>query len=62
MMYFLNKHVQDGWEHLYEHFECDADAMKWACNQLSDTCNMVALYRHENEDTCGIKHFIASYE
>ena len=62
MMYFLNKHVQGGWEHEYEHFGSDADAMTWARNQLDDTCNMVALYRHEDEDTCGIKHFVVSYD
>lgn len=62
MLYFLNKHIQGGWESKYQHFDNDADAMTWARNELGDTCNMVALYRHENEDTCGIKHFVVSYD
>lgn len=61
-MYFINKRVQDGWEHEYPHFDCDADAMIYGRNQLGDTCTMVAIYRHEDEDTCGIKHFLVSYD
>lgn len=61
-MYFINMRVQDGWEHKYEHFECDADAMMYGRSLLGDTCKMVAIYRHLDNDTCGIKEFIAAYD
>lgn len=62
MMYFINKRKQNGWEHEYIHADCDADAMAYCRHQLDDTCVMVAVYRHEDNDTCGIKHFIAAYD
>lgn len=61
-MYFFNCHVQDGWNHRYEWFTCDADAMMYARTLLGDTCNMVAVYRHRDSDKCGIKDFVASYD
>lgn len=62
MMYCLNKHHQGEWEQKYEHFDNDADAMTWARSELGNECNMVSLYRHDDDDSCGIKHFIAGYE
>lgn len=61
-MYFINKRVLGGWEHDYQHFSDDADAMVYARNQLSDTCSMVAVYRHEDNDTCGRKQFLVAYD
>lgn len=61
-MYCINKRVQDGWEQEYPQFECDADAMQYGRNQLSDTCIMVSVYRHDDHDTCGRKKFIAAYD
>lgn len=60
-MYLINCHVQNRWEQDYQWFECDADAMMYSRSKLSDTCNMVAVYRHRDSDTCGIKDFVASY-
>lgn len=60
-MYFINKRVQDEWEHEYPQFECDADAMEYGRNQLSDTCIMVSVYRHEDQNTCGRIKFVAAY-
>lgn len=61
-MYFLNKHNKGNWEPKYQHFDNDADAMTWARSELCNDCDMVSLYRHEDEDSCGIKHFVVSYE
>ena len=61
-MYFINMRVQGGWEHEYPHFAEDADAMIYGRNKLGDTCSMVAIYRHEDEDTCGVKHFLVAYD
>ena len=61
-MYFINKRVQGGWEHEYVYFNHDADAMVYGRNQLGDTCSMVAVYRHDDYDTCGIKRFLVSYD
>lgn len=62
-LYFFNKHTALGWEHEYNHYECDADAMMAARNRLaSEEINMIAVYRHESEDTAGIKHFVVAYD
>ena len=61
-MYFFNKREQNGWEHEYCDFECDADAMMYGRHLLCDTCSMVAVYRHEDNDTFGIKKFVAAYD
>lgn len=61
-MYFINMRVKDGWEHEYPHFEDDADAMIYGRNKLGATCSMVAIYRHDDEDTCGVKHFLVAYQ
>lgn len=61
-MYHIHKRTQNGWEDKYIHADCDADAMMSARRELDETCSMVSIYRHEDEDTCGIKHFVAAYD
>lgn len=62
-LYFFNKHTQTGWEHEYQHYHCDADAMEDARQRLrTEAINMIAVYRHETEDTADIKHFVAAYD
>jgi len=61
-MYHILKREQNGWESEYRHFKADADAMMYGRNQLGDTCSMVSIYRHEDNDTCGRKTHIASYD
>lgn len=61
-MYLINKHTQNGWEQEYIFESSDEDAMMRGRNCLNETCNMVAIYRHKDYDSCGIKKFIASYD
>lgn len=63
-MYFFNINTSTGWEHKYPYHECDADAMQDARRELQsrDDANMIAVYRHEDHDTCGIKHFVVAYD
>lgn len=63
MMYLINLRQQDGWHQEYRHFETDADAMISARNLLATTESiMVAVYRHRDLDTCGVKDFVVAYD
>ena len=60
--YFINRHEQDGWNGIYKHFHCDADAMVYARSLLGATCNCVSIYRHLSDDSCSTKTFVAAYD
>lgn len=63
MMYFINIRTSIGWEHRYIDFTCDADAMVHARHILHGSdVSMVAVYRHRDRNTCGIKDFVVAYD
>lgn len=58
-----NFNIEGNWMQDYKDYECDADAMSEARKEMYEKrAYMVAIYKHEDNDTCGrVKHIVSYY-
>lgn len=63
MLYHFSYYTEKEHKDEYHHISSDADAMMAARKTMRiENAETIYIYRHKDENTCGIKEFVVCYQ